>query len=366
MRIALYVSGMKDGGAERTMANIANYMDEHGHEVIMVNVYRAEGEYYLNPSIKRVICEPDESELNHGRIGNFMARFNKLRSVWKDERPDVIFSYTGKTNIMTILTSRGLKASVGVGVVGTPELEYYNPVLKWCARNVFKMADKVVLQTEASKAFFGKKVLKKSVIMRNPMTEEFDIDYYEGEREKVIVSVGRIDENKNHQLIIDAFANICNKYPDYKLVIYGDGELRKSLIDRVESLGLSDRIKLPGRITNVAETIKITTAFVLASNTEGSPNALIEAMMLGLPVISTDCPCGGPGELIEDGTNGLLIPVGDVLKMQESLQKILDDLQFRNKIGRAALKTRDLYSPKVVLREWEELFKSMENTEKSR
>lgn len=344
MRIALYTSKMNDGGVERTMANIANYMVMSGHEVTVVTTYKYDDEYTLNTGIKRVISEPPEELLRGNRIHNFIQRFSTLRKVWIDEKPDVIFSYLGKNNLMSIATSRGLHVPVAVGVVATPKEEYYTPILRFLAKFLFGLADAVVLQTKASMSFFPKRVLKKSIILHNPMTPEFDIDRYEGERLKEIVSVGRIDENKNQELIIDAFANIADKYPDYKLVLYGEGDLRQTLIDKVNKIGLSDRILLPGRVSDVAEKIKKASVFVLSSNTEGSPNALIEAMMLGLPVVSTDCPCGGPKELIEDGVNGLLVPVGDVKKMQEALQKVLDNLQFASRIGCAAAETRGITS----------------------
>lgn len=364
MKIALYISGMKYGGTERKVGNIANYLAEDGYEVLMVNVRIEDGEYPLNPAIRRVICEPTEEELTSNRIHNFMLRYRKLRNIWKEERPDVVLSYIGKTNMMTILTSRGLGIPVAVGLAGTPSEEYYTPFLRFCAKTLFAHANAVVLQTKQSESFFPRRVIKKSIIMKNPMAAEFDIDRFEGERQKTIVSVGRVDANKNHELIIDAFAQIANQYPDYQLFIYGEGDLRQSLLKKVENLGLSDRIKLPGRTGDIAATIREAGVFVLTSNTEGSPNALIEAMMLGLPVISTDCPCGGPAELIQDGVNGLLVPVGDVEKMQEALQKILSDLQFADQIGRKAADTRDIYSPKIVMKRWEAFFETLANTGK--
>ena len=365
MRIALYTSKMNDGGVERTMANIANYMANSGHEVIVVTTYKYDDEYELDSRIKRVISEPDDALLQGSRIHNFKMRFKTLKQVWLDEKPDVIFSYLGKSNLMTVATTRGLHVPTAVGVVATPSEEYYTSTLRFLAKWLFRYADAVVLQTKASKDFFPQAVLKKSLILRNPMTPEFDIERYQGERAKEIVSVGRIDENKNHELIINAFANIANDFPDYKVVLYGEGDLRQSLIDKVEKMGLSDRILLPGRVSDVADRIKKASVFILSSNTEGSPNALIEAMMLGLPVISTDCPCGGPAELIKDGVNGLLVPVGDVQKMQDALQKLLSDLHFAEQIGCASAETRAIYSPQNVMREWESLFKKLENKGKS-
>ena len=113
------------------------------------------------------------------------------------------------------------------------------------------------------------------------------------------------------------------------------------------------------------EVIKDAGIFVLSSDTEGSPNALIEALCLGLPVISTDCPCGGPADLINDGINGLLIPVGDVDKMQDNLQKLINDCQMRKSMSEAAICTRDIYNPKKVCNEWKKLFEGLVNKRKT-
>ncbi|MCR4789339.1 MAG: glycosyltransferase [Lachnospiraceae bacterium] len=361
MKLAIYISGMRKGGTERKVANLANYMSEKGHDVVLVNAYRFDDEFAVNESVKRLTCEPDATELPGSRIGNYRARFNALKDIWLKERPDAILSFIGKTNIMTLLTSKGLGIPVAVGVAGDPNEEYYSPVLKFLARNLFKRADAVILQTKRSMSFFPEKVRNKAVIMRNPVSADFDIDRYEGERDKTVVTLGRIDENKNHSLIIDAFAEIADKYPEWKVIIYGEGPLKETLEDRVKGLGLSDKILFPGYTNDVVGVLKKAGVFVLSSNTEGSPNALIEAMMLGVPVISTDCPCGGPGELIRDGENGLLIPVNDRAKMQESLQKIFDNCHFSDQIGRKSSATRDIYSPKKVFGAWEELLTNLAN-----
>lgn len=365
MKLAIYISGMRKGGTERKVANLANYMSDKGHEVVLVNAYRFDDEFAVNESVKRLVCEPSKDELPGSRIGNYRARFNALKDIWVREKPDVILSFIGKTNIMTLLTSKGLNIPVAVGIAGDPNEEYYNPVLKFLARNLFKKADAVILQTERSKAFFPKKVLDKAVIMRNPVSPDFDIDRFEGERDKTVVTLGRIDDNKNHALIIDAFASIADKYPEWKVIIYGEGPSKEALEAKVRDLGLSNRILFPGYTDDVVGVLKIAGVFVLSSNTEGSPNALIEAMMMGVPVISTDCPCGGPGELIRDGQNGLLIPVNDRVKMQDSLQKLFDNPHFAEQIGRESARTRDIYSPKKVFEAWEKLLETLANKEKT-
>lgn len=366
MKLAIYISGMSRGGTEKKVSNIANYMIAHGHEVVLVNAYRFEEEFEVNDAVKRLICEPTEEELPGNRIGNFIARYKKLRKIWIDEKPEVILSFIGKTNIMTLLTSRGLGIPVAVGVVGNPEVEYYNRSLKLIARLLYRKADTVILQTKQSMSFFPKKVLDKAVIMKNPVSKAFDVDRYEGERDKTIITLSRIEESKDHIMVIDVFAKIADKYPEWNLLIYGEGPLKEELTAKVKELGLSDRILFPGRIDDVAGTIKKAGVFILPSFSEGSPNSLIEAMMLGLPVISTDCPCGGPAELIRDGENGLLIPVDDRAKLQESLQKLIDNPHYAEQIGRESAKTRDIFSPERVFEAWEALLVNLANKGKTK
>ena len=215
------------------------------------------------------------------------------------------------------------------------------------------MASGVILQTKECLDFFPKGIRKKAVILKNPINPCFFKKRYLGEREKTIVTVGRVDENKNHQMLVKAFAGIAEEFPEYKLIIYGDGEKRKELLELANLLGLRERILLPGNIDNVADAIYKTRVFVLSSNKEGMPNALIEAMIMGLTVVSTDCPCGGPAELIDTGVNGLLVTVGDENELRENLQFLLKNLQTADLMGEKASITSEIYSPEKVLLEWE-------------
>ena len=352
--IAFYISSMRKGGAERVIANLAEYFDKKGYHVILVTTHRMSVEYEVPSSVKRIISEPLEEELKGGRIHNFTVRFRKLRGIWKNEAPDVIVSFIGKNNLMAILTSFGLKIPVAVSVRGEPNEEYYSKVLRLAAKYLFRFADGVILQTKACMEFFPKAVRKKAVILKNPMNPIFFREPYQGEREKTIVSVGRVDENKNHEMLIRAFAQIADEFPEYQLIIYGDGDERARLIDLTKKMNLQHRISLPGSVDNVVDAIYKTGVFVLSSNTEGMPNTLIEAMLLGVPVISTDCPCGGPRELIDHEVNGLLTPVGDENKMKENLQILLKDLQLAKRISEKLRETVDIYKTEVVCGQWED------------
>lgn len=353
-KIAFYLASMRKGGAERVISNLATHFVRQGYEVLLVTTHKAEVEYEVPTEVIRIISEPSKEELSDGRIHNFVIRFKKLRGIWKKEKPDVIVSFIGKNNMMALLTSRLLPVKVAVAVRGEPHEEYYNRSLRMVARYLFRLADGVILQTSASREFFPKAVRKKAVILKNPINPLFFREAYEGEREKTIVAVGRVDKNKNHELLIRAFILLAEEFPAYRLVIYGEGEERENLLRLVRDSGLTERIDLSGAVDDVVEAIYKTGVFVLSSNTEGMPNTLMEAMALGLPVVSTDCPCGGPRELIEHGVNGLLTPVGDVNKMKENLQMLLKDLQKAKEMGKRAQKTCESFQPEKVVQEWEE------------
>lgn len=351
--VALYISSLRKGGAERVMVNLADHLSSQGYRVVLVTTHKAEVEYPVSEKVCRVISEPEGEELKRGRIGNFATRFRKLRNIWKRENPDVILSFIGKNNIMAILTSMGLNIPVAVSVRGEPREEYYSKGLRLLAKSLFGIASGVILQTRESLSFFPDSVKKKAVILKNPINPLFFQKRFEGEREKTIVAVGRIDENKNHQLLIRAFARIANEFPDYRLIIYGEGEKRKELQGLTKDLNLEDRISLPGSIDNVAAKIYKTRVFVLSSDTEGMPNTLVEAMVLGLTVISTDCPCGGPAEIIENKVNGLLTPVNDEKALAENLHFVLNNLQKADEMGKAAAITGEIYRPERICLEWE-------------
>lgn len=357
--VALYISSMRRGGAERVIANLARHLSQRGYRVVLVTTHKVENEYEVPETVKRLISEPLAEELCGGRIKNFFVRFRKLRAIWKQEKPDVILSFIGKNNMMALLTSRGLKIPVAVSVRGEPREEYYNGLLRFLAKQLFQLAEGVILQTGECMKFFPKRVRKKALILKNPVNPAFLCKPYEGEKENVVVAVGRVDENKNHEMLISAFAQLSEEFPEYELKIYGDGDKREALAGLVKELNLTDKISLPGNADNVVQVISKARVFVLPSNTEGMPNTLIEAMLLGLTVISTDCPCGGPAELIEHGVNGLLTPVSDVGKLKEQLRYVFTHPQEADRMGREAGKLREVYHPDHVLLEWEKYLNSL-------
>jgi len=334
------------------MVNLAEFFYRNHYEVLLVTQYKKEIEYDLSPAIRRLYSEPDESLLTDSRIHNFKVRFQTLRNIWKNDKPEVILAFLGKNNLMAIATSALLQTRVVVSVRGEPTMEYEGRLMQFLAKWLFRHADGVVLQTKQALDFFPRAVRKKSVILPNPLNPLFLQKEPTAEKENLIVAAGRLDDNKNHAMLIHAFAKIATEYPNMKLVIYGEGECRAQLEELIQQKELTERISLPGSVTDIAERIGKARIFALTSNTEGMPNSIMEAMALGVPVVSTDCPCGGPATLIQDGVNGLLVPVGDAYALADAFRQILSNAELERQLGQNALHIREELAPDKVNNQW--------------
>lgn len=353
--IAFYIGSLKKGGAERVFVNLADYFRGRGYRVTMVTQYRKENEYGLPEGVDRVISDITKEE-EGGRITNVFRRYRKLRRIFKELQADVVLSTIGKNNFMALLANALLPTKVAVSVVAEPTEEYPTRSMRLLAKTLFYFADGIVMQTTDAMAFFGKRLQKKCVILKNSLNPVFVRPRFTGERQQDIVAVGRVDENKNHLMAIRAFAQIAERFPKSRLIIYGEGELRQKLLAEIEEMGLTGRILMPGAVTDVPDRIEKAYAFVLTSDTEGMPNTLIEAMALGLPCVSTDCPCGGPKDLIEDGQNGFLVPVNDDKMLAKRLEDLLKNPQKAERMGKEAAKLQEEYRPDKVNAEWEAYF----------
>lgn len=360
--IAFYIGSLHKGGAERVFVNLAEYFRQEGYRVTMVTQYRKEDEYLLPEGIARVISEIDKKKITGSRVINFCRRVRKLHLIWKENEPDLVLSCIGKNNFMTVVTAMGTKTRPVVSVVGEAREEYPGRLMRTLANILFPLASGVVLQTERSRGFFSQRAVERAVILPNSLNPDFMKPRYEGEREARIVTVGRMDANKNHEMMIRAFAALGDKYPEYVLTIYGDGELHSYLENLADELGVGERVQLPGVIPNVADRIEKASLFLLTSYSEGVSNALIEALATGLPVIATDVPSGGTVELMQDGVNGLIIPAGDQKALEQAMDRLLGDSAYAQKLGREAAKIQERLAPKRVNRLWREYFDSIIET----
>lgn len=358
-KIVFYIGSLAKGGAERVFVNLAQYFKGLGYEVTIATKLVEKVEYDVPEGVPRIVVDIEGDEISNSRIVNFFRRLSKLRKTWKAEKPDLVFTAIGKNNFMVIVSSLFMKHKVIGSVVSDPKREYWNFVMRFLAKTLFFLTDGMVFQTEDAKSYFPKGIQKKSIILPNSINPVFIKERFEGERRKEIVMVGRVDDNKNPQMLVKAFAEIAGDYPEWNVKLYGDGVSREKVEKLIEEKGMKDRIIMMGSQGEIQDRIYESSVYVLCSNVEGMPNALMEAMALGLCVISTDCPCGGPKMLIEDHRNGILIPVGDTETLKEALQEVLESAEFRESMGRnASLLGQKLHPDKVNLM-WKEYFESV-------
>lgn len=353
MKIIFYINNLGKGGTQRVIVNFAEYLQKKEYFVTIVTTAKIANEFSISDKIQRIYSDIEPDEVSGNRVKNFILRTKKLRKIWIKEEPDLIISFIGKNNFMVLITALGLKIPIITSVRGEPREEYYNAFLRFLSKTLLGISKGLILQTEDAKKFFPRWIQKKSVILDNPLNPDFIDEYYEGTRKNEIVSVGRMDRNKNHKLIIDAFCKIAGEFPEIHLILYGDGEEREGLIEYVKKTKYQEQIFLPGMIRNVKKRIEKSKIFVLSSNTEGMPNSLMEALALGIPCISTDCPCGGPSALMRGKENGILVPVGDVDSMAEAMKRLLADESLREKYSRNAHKISEELHPEKINRRWE-------------
>ena len=345
MKVVFYINSLCFGGAERVICNLATQLSECGYEVVLVTSFRADQEHVCGSKVRRIY-------LGNKRLDSFIKRnlflITKLRRVLKIECPDILISFMAEPNFRAIMASFGLKNKVMISIRNDPEKEYSSMLTRLLAKTLFRFADGIVFQTEDAKMWFPKSIQSNSEIIYNQVDDAFyRIKPHEARCN--IVTVGRLTAQKNHKLLIRSFSLISDKITD-NLIIYGEGELRNELETLITALHLEDRVILPGVTNKVAEILASARLFVLSSDYEGMPNALMEAMAVGIPCIASNCPCGGPkmlfGELLADR----LFPCGD----EKTLSEKIENLIFSNTDGEDEKRLAEQFRPEVILSRWKD------------
>lgn len=345
------------GGAERVIANLCNEALSEKYRVTIITCMNKPVGYELKPGIEH-ICIEKTSDMHYRNLGErFLKRRKMLKQILEECKPDVLLCFLPEPNFLALSLKKFFGFPMIISVRNDPVREYRNPVYQVIMRLLYPKADGYVFQTQQAKEYFGfsKHIMEKSCVIPNPLGRTF-VDYKtveEKERKKIIANVGKLSSQKNQMLLIKAFSQIADKCPEYVLHIYGEGEKRKELEDLIESLNLQGRAELCGNVSNLHEKMEDAAVFVLSSDYEGMPNALMEAMAMGIPCISTDCPCGGPDYLINDGENGLLVPVGNKDKMAQAMKCLAEDRVMAERLGKNAAEISQKLNPDVIHEQWE-------------
>lgn len=352
-KIFLYIDMMYRGGAQRVMCNLTSYFTNQGWEVVLCNDFFQDDtmpQYEVLSNVKRLY-------LAKGITGNAifknLFRVLKLRKMIKVEKPDCVLSFLGRPNQRMLLATVGLKTKKIVSVRNDPYREYGKGVHRIIARTLFRLANGCVFQTQDAKRYFPLCVQRKSTIILNPVDERFFQTTNLGSRQNVI-TVGRLEEQKNQALLIDAFCEIADLFPEQNLIIYGDGSLLSELQARVEEKGIAGQVIFAGNVEEIEQYLVKAKAFVLSSNYEGIPNALMEAMASGVPCIATDCPCGGPRMLLKNGVNGYLVPCNNKDALVEALGLLLSNDELQRMFSEGARDAAQRFKGEFIYPQWEQ------------
>lgn len=349
MKITFFIGGLYGGGAERVTCNLASYLVQKGHQAEILTMSETKESYELDERVTTKTLLPLSDRKN--KIWNILIRFPRLWKYMRKTHNDVYLVMLPKTTVMFLAFRWMTKAKVIVAERVDPAA--YSKTIGKLLKKYAHRADGFVFQTEDARAWYGEAVKDcKTEVIPNAINQSFIREPYKGEKRKVIAGAGRLNDQKNFPLLIQAFEKIAAQFPDYSLVIYGEGKKRQELEDLIKKLKLEGRVSLPGNIQNIADEMEKNSMFVLSSDFEGMPNALMEAMALGLPCVSTDCPCGGPKFLIQNGKNGVLVPVGDISAMADSMRRLLSNENSRVQMAIEGRKIQKRLAPEKIYAQW--------------
>lgn len=360
MKILLVIPSLTAGGAERVLSDMANYWSYKGHNVSLITINPWINDFYkLNENVNRIPFK--DSKPKSGIINKLFSNIKRiilLRKIIIINKPEVVLSFLDVTNITTIIAAKGLSVRVVVSERIDPSA---NPLLNifWynLRKILYKRADIVVAQTKSASNWLNENCNIKTYVIPNPIRK---LKKFNFQRKNLIISIGRLDKQKGHDVLIRSFSYFEKKYPDWSLEVYGEGPEKQNLILLIKQLNLQSKVFLKGKTNDVEKVLSTAGIFVLASRFEGFPNALLEAMSLGCPVVSTNCK-SGPSEIIKNNENGYLVNVDDELQMSDKISFLIENPNKREEIGNHAKSIKDLYSQDQIMAQWTDLILRNDN-----
>lgn len=371
MKLLIFISSLSGGGAERVTTNLANHWAAKGWEITIVTLASQSDDFYeLSPAIKRIALELDGDSSNAliGLIQNLRRMF-AVRRVLRQSQPDIALGMMASANVLLALASRGLKKIRTVGSERIHPPQYpLGVVWEWLRRHSYGCLGAVVAQTNESAEWLKMHTSARRVeVIPNPVNwplasqlPRLDVKNVCPEGRNLLLAVGRLSSQKQFGLLMGCFQTLANCRSDWDLVILGEGPLRAELEAQAKGVGLENRVFFPGRASNVGEWYERADLFVLSSRFEGFPNALVEAMAYGLPVVSFDCDTG-PRDIIRHEVDGLLVPPMNVDGLTAALDQLLGDASLRQRFAARAVEVRERFAIERVADKWENLFEEVRN-----
>lgn len=351
MKIIIAIGNKSMGGAQRVTMALCKWLNNQKNvSSVIVSLSDTKNKKY------------DMSEYKTYDLKSSNKIIQLIKIIQK-EKPDLFLSMGVPMSIYTVPACLYTNVKHIISERNDPQNFSGKKITKYLSRMFMKYADGYVFQTLDAQNYYKNRIKKESVVIPNPIfgIELMPDSPYKGKREKSIVSVGRLNPQKNYTLLIKSFAEILKDFPEYTLYIWGEGSEREKLEYLIKTLKIEKNVFLPGNTNDVFNKIYKASLFVLCSNFEGMPNALMEAMALGVPCISTDCPCGGPRELINNDENGILISVDDENQLVSEMKKIISSKKIQDKLGTKSFEIREKYSIDNICKKWLDYFEIIKN-----
>lgn len=343
-RVVFLCNCLHNGGAQRVLVSIANYMAEHSYEVYIIASFN-NGSYPLSENIK----------VTYVGEGEYWKFIKVARKEIKQLQPKAVISFEYFFNLLSSIACYGLKTKLIASERNDPS-RVGAGIIKDRIRNfLYRFIDVLVCQTPDAKDYFPSYIKKKSIVIPNPVKPNLPVKVG-GDRDDVVVSFCRLNSQKNLPMLLHAFKKFMKNHAEYELKIYGDGEENEKLKSLSEQLCIRENVGFYPASDNVHELVLNAKMFVLPSDYEGLSNSMLEAMAIGLPIICTDCPCGGARMVIKNGENGFLIPVQDTNALYEAMCKIADDNDLAERLSVEAVKLRESLAIEAISQRWMNLF----------
>lgn len=347
MRILILISSLEGGGAERIATRVASALAERHKVRIMPFSAASTNPYPLSPKVKvknaGLFDLRKPSRIPYRYLISVFYGYAYLTVTRLLFRPDVTLSFLSKPNLLNAYTLGGGRKVMSER--NNPKKKGERHFLTAC--KAYSVADKILFQSETVRNMFPEDIRKKGVVVPNPVEVTCKA---EGHSLRIVAS-GRLRPQKNFNLLIKAFSRFADSHPDHTLHIYGKGPQEEELRQLIKDLSLEGKVFLEGYVDNIHEAIRDAEMFVLSSDYEGMPNALLEAMMMGLPCVSTSFE--GSDELFGDSGSCLFVPVGDERALSDAMARLAGDKELRESLSGKASAFTEKFSIEKVIPLWE-------------
>jgi len=348
-KMLFVIHGVGYGGAGKMIVYVANAMADFGHEVILFSYDNNKCNYELNSKVTLVT----NIITSKNKYQKALKSINEIRKKIIYYKPDIIISFLSDGNAYSYIASKLCKIKTPLVVCERGDPNNDNASFSKIMQLIFKNAEGAVFQTEGAQSYFKNSLGKRSVIIPNPvMKNNVVLEKFKNRRDEIVFPARFTNIQKCQDVMVKAFKSVNRKYPNMKLVFIGDGPDQEKIKNMVIEEKLERSVDFIGSIDNVLERIKLAKIFAITSDYEGIPNSLIEAMSIGMPVVSTNMSPGGAELLIENNINGLLAPIGDSKAIAESIGYFIENPDRADEIGTKAKEIENRFSDERIRQLW--------------